>query len=55
MVSMASMAIPCKKSAQSELVMNDEDFQDDELWKSLADIDWDTNWSEIEKICGSGG
>ena len=51
---------PAQKSAQSEnpqteLAMNDEDFQDDKLWKSLADIDWDKNWSEIEKICGSGG
>ena len=54
---MASMAIPCRKSTlsenpQTELAMNDKDFQDDKLWKSLADIDWDENWSEIKQICG---
>ena len=57
MVSIASMGhgYPAQKPAQSEnpqteLAMNDEDFQDDEQWKSLADIDWDKNRSKSKFV-----
>ena len=50
---MASIWLSHAENPQIELAMNDEDFQDDELWKSLANIDWDENWSEIKQICGS--